>query len=86
MLTIAIEDQHELPLRPSQTGLDCGPVAFVVRMTEHTRASPFCLSTRLVIRAVVDDQDLVPCCRIAERVYNLTDDGGLVVRRDDDRG
>ena len=84
MLAIGVDDEDKLTGGCSDTALDRGTISFVVGVTNDPCARGLTLWTGVILRAVVDNQDLVPCCRMFETFYHRGDTRRLVVGRDHD--
>src|SRR6185436_4638978 len=85
MLTVGVDDEDELAGRVADGRLHGGAVAFVVRMTDDTRAGRGRARRGVVNRPVVDDDDFVPRGGLAQRGHERADRRSFVEGGHDDR-
>src|SRR5262245_17268356 len=85
MLAVGVEDEDQSAGRLSNAGLHRGPIAFVVRMTDDARARASRSWPRVIRRAVVNDQSLVPVAGVTESRNQRFYRRAFVECRDDDR-
>jgi hypothetical protein len=84
MLTIAIDDQHELTGGTADAALHGGAVAFVVGMTDHSGAGVLRAACRVVRRPIIDHDDLAPRSGTPDRRHHGRNREGFIVSGNDD--